>query len=237
MKLLVAIHDVTPAFEPEISELWARCARRDIQPALFVVPNWHGEWPLERFPRFVRWLLARAADGAEIFVHGERHDELGSSRRLAEEFRALGRTDGEAEFLVLDEVDARTRMARGLAVLRRCGLHPVGFVPPAWLWRPGTAGIVASLGLPVSEDDGAVYLHQRATKLESPVLRWSVRTRARALLSAAVVAAQSRWYDGHWLMRIALHPKDLTHEATASSVEHMLDYWRARRHPWRYAML
>ena len=49
MKLLVAIHDVTPAHAAAVERLWHICTHRGVLPALFVVPNWHGEWPLEDF--------------------------------------------------------------------------------------------------------------------------------------------------------------------------------------------
>ena len=102
MSLLVSIHDVTPALAGGVERLWARCAARNGRPALLVVPDWHGEWPLERYPEFVAWLRARAAEGAEIVLHGERHDEVGLPRGLADELRAWGRTAGEGEFLTLD---------------------------------------------------------------------------------------------------------------------------------------
>src|SRR5262245_29118436 len=117
MKLLVSIHDVTPAREPEVRVLWELCARREITPALLVVPNWHGRWPLEDHPRFVRWLRGRVADGAEIFLHGLRHDEVGLTRTYADGFRAFGRTAREAEFLMLDEEQAAERMRRGVTRL------------------------------------------------------------------------------------------------------------------------
>ena len=39
MKLVVAIHDVTPAHERAIFDLWALCRSRDVTPALLVVPS------------------------------------------------------------------------------------------------------------------------------------------------------------------------------------------------------
>ena len=96
MSLLVSIHDVTPGARDGVARLWELCARRGVRPALLVVPDWHGEWPLEPHPAFVAWLRARAAEGAEIVLHGERHDEVGSPRAAADALRALGRTAGRA---------------------------------------------------------------------------------------------------------------------------------------------
>ncbi|HEU5357971.1 MAG TPA: DUF2334 domain-containing protein, partial [Gemmatimonadales bacterium] len=62
MTLLLSIHDVTPAFESEVRALHAMCARIGAEPALLVVPDWHGEWPLDRHPAFVDGVRGRAAE-------------------------------------------------------------------------------------------------------------------------------------------------------------------------------
>lgn len=237
MKLLIAIHDVTPAFADESRELWDRCTEHDVVPALFVVPNWHGEWPVECHPRFASWLRARARDGADIFVHGDRHDEMGTTRRWHDHLRAFGRTAGEGEFLTLHRDEARRRIRRGIDVLNDIGLRPAGFVAPAWLYRPAARSVAEELGLAMSEDDHAVYLHGRAMYLPSPVVRWSARTRPRAVASAVVAPTMCWLHRGHWLVRIALHPTDLHHNATRRSAMETVAWWRARRHPWRYSDL
>ena len=237
MTLLVSLHDVTPALASRVQTLWALCERRGATPALLVVPNWHGAWPLERHPDFVRWLRERAAAGAEIFLHGERHDEEGSPRAWRDALRALGRTAREGEFLTLDERGARARIDRGLALLRRLELQPIGFVPPAWLAREATHRAAGAAGLRVTEDDRRVWLHPAGARLASPVVRWSGRTAARAHASAAV--AEWRWFSQRRarVVRIALHPGDLDHPATARSLERSLERWLAVRRPGRYADL
>jgi hypothetical protein len=55
---------------------------------------------------------------------------------------------------------------------------------------------------------------------------------------SAFVAAIARWrYRRHWLLRIALHPKDLSHPATARSVEETIDALIRGRTAWSYAAL
>jgi predicted deacetylase len=237
MKLLVSIHDVTPALEAPVRQLWDLCVQRGVRPALFVVPNWHGSWPLTDHPAFVQWLRECADEGAEIFLHGERHDEHGLPRRLMDELRAAGRTASEGEFLTLDEHGARARMRRGAALLRQLGLEPVGFVPPAWLSREDTARAAFDCGLMIGEDAASVHLHARAMRLPSPVVRWSARSEWRARLSAGV--AEARWLlrRRDWLVRLALHPGDLAHPMTTRSLATSLERWPSVRIPWRYAAL
>lgn len=218
-RILASIHDVAPPHALAVQRLWLAGRDAGFTPALFVVPNWHGQWPLARAEAFVEWIRERAAEGAEIFLHGERHDEVGSRRTLRDEFRAVGRTAAEGEFLTLDRWAARTRIRRGVLYLWALGLRPVGFVPPAWLARRDTHEVVRETGLAYSEDAGHVYLHEghRSTAVAAPAVRWSGRTTVRAHLSRAAVA----W---HWLnaartplVRLALHPQDLAHPVTARS--------------------
>lgn len=237
MSVLLSIHDVTPAWAPQVNALWTLCRERGATPALLVVPHWHGAWPLESHPDYVAWVHARVADGAEVFLHGERHDEVGLPRTLGDRVRAFGRTAREGEFLTLDEAGAHARIGRGLALFQRIGLSPIGFIPPAWLCRAGTHLACRRHGLRVMEDDGAVYLLQRNLRLPSPVLRWSGRTPMRARGSALQAALRWRTQRDAPHFRIALHPMDLEHPVTRQSVIDELDRWLAARAARTYASL
>ncbi|HEY9013677.1 MAG TPA: polysaccharide deacetylase family protein [Gemmatimonadales bacterium] len=235
--LLVSIHDVTPALSEHAGRLWDICLERGIRPALLIVPNWHGSWPLECHPQFVEWIRECAGAGAEIVLHGERHDEQGLSRSLRDHWRAWGQTDGEGEFLSLTEGVAIERIRRGIDRLAALGLEPVGFVPPAWLANAGTHRAAAAAGLTFTEDARFVYLLGSGQRLKSPVVRWSTRGAWRVRGSVAV--AEARWLlqrTEEW-PRIALHPRDLDHPATARSLQSSLDRWTQRHRPARYSDL
>lgn len=213
------------------------CAALGAVPGLLVIPDWHAQAPVERDPAFGEWVRARAREGAEILLHGERHDEVGLPRGWRDELRAFARTNREGEFLTLDYGSARDRIDRGLERLRTIGLEPIGFVPPAWLARPETHLAARDAGLALSEDDGAIYLHRFGLRVPSPVVRWSARTPARAI--ASVVGARARWLlqRGAGVMRLALHPGDLEHPATTKSVERALQDWLALRPQGFYRQL
>ena len=235
--LLVSIHDVTPALEPNVLRLWDLCSSHRLTPALLIVPNWHGKWPLEEHRRFTDWIRARAGEGAEVVLHGERHDEVGLSRTLWDSFRAWGKTSGEGEFLTLDSAAAGERVARGIRRLREQGLEPVGFVPPAWLGSEGADRAAAAAGLVFTEDSRSVHLLPSGRQVRSPVVRWSARTPIRAWGSAVVATA--RWAlqrKSSW-PRIALHPGDLDHPATSHSIGRTLERWLEQHTPGRYADL
>jgi len=217
VSLLVSIHDVTPALEANVLRLWEMCAARGLSPALLVVPDWQGAWPLRRYPRFVRWLLDRAADGTEIVLHGERH--------LTGEFRTL------------DLTGARERIDRGLRSLRSLGIEPVGFVPPAWLARDATHAAARAAGLGFSEDARSIRLFPSGRRVASPAVRWSARTAMRAWGSVAV--ARGRWVlQRHSRFpRLAFHPQDCAHPRTRLDLPATLDRWLGRHTPISYASL
>jgi predicted deacetylase len=235
--LLVSIHDVSPAHEAKVLRLWDLCASRGITPALLVVPDWHGQWPLQDHPRFINWVRGRAQDGAEIVLHGERHDEDGLPRRLADHWRAWGKTDREGEFLTLDGAEAAARIARGLTLLRELGLEPIGFVPPGWLAREATYEAAAAAGLSFSEDEHCVRILPSRRRVGSPVVRWSTRTPTRAWGSVAVAAGRSILQRDAKYPRIAFHPGDVDYAATTRSLERTLDLWLRRHSAGRYADL
>jgi predicted deacetylase len=217
VSLLVSIHDVTPALETNVLRLWELCAARGLSPALLVVPDWQGEWPLRRHPRFVRWLLDRAAAGAEIVLHGERHRS--------------------GEFRELDLAAAGQRIDRGLRSLRALGLAPAGFVPPGWRARNATHIAARDAGLGFSEDARSIRLFPSGRRVASPAVRWSARTAVRAWGSVAV--ARGRWMlqRRSRFPRIAFHPQDYAHPGTTRDLPATLDRWLGRHSPISYASL
>jgi predicted deacetylase len=239
--LVASIHDVTPAHAEQVQALWNGCRAAGITPALFVVPNWHGAWRLADHPEFVQWVRRCADEGADVLLHGERHDEIGQRRSLRDHVRAVGRTAAEGEFLSLDGWQARERIERGVLYLWSLGLRPIGFVPPAWLAPAETHRVVRDTGLEVSEDVSHVFMHRAnpglTTALRMPALRWSGRATWRAHMSRA--AAAWHWHVSRRLgpVRLALHPQDLRHVVTARSVHEAIREWGSFATPTHYRHL
>jgi hypothetical protein len=234
--LIVSIHDVAPPNLPAVKRLWQLCRNVGAVPALLVVPDWHGHAPIEHDAEFLAWLRGAVADGAEILLHGERHDEIGRPRALGDAVRAAGRTAREGECLTLDAPELEALVARGLARLRALGFSAPGFVPPAWLMRADARPGIFAAGLSFTEDERAVYL-AGGRCLASPALRWSTRTAVRAHASVSVAGWRWHFQRGAPLMRIALHPGDLSHPAVARSVARALERWTADRRVQPYASL
>jgi predicted deacetylase len=235
--LIVSIHDVSPAQGSAVMAAWDLCARLGVVPALLVVPDWHGEWPIERHGGFAAWLRERVTDGAEVLLHGERHDEVGLPRHFADSLRAWGRTNREGEFLTLDFGSACERIGRGLRRLRAVDLDPIGFVPPAWLARDVTFAAASSWGLHVGEDVSAVRLLRRGLRITAPVVRWSTRTLLRALVSAQVAGLRGAVQGHATVVRVAIHPPDMACPRVTTSVVRTLQSLRQHHRFARYGDL
>ncbi len=225
MTVLVSLHDVAPPFARQLRDLWSLCFSYGVRPALLVVPNWHGEHSLERDRRFVDWIFARVDQGARVFLHGERHDEVDTVRTPVDSLRAFGRTAREGEFLTLGYAAARARIERGLKVLACSGLSPIGFVPPAWLAQAATREAARDMGLALAEDERPIYLLRERLALRSPAVRWSARTAWRARASSFVADARWQVQRDHPLLRLALHPTDMDDPETRGSLERTLARW------------
>ena len=235
-RLLVSVHDVTPAHEPRIERAFALLAEFEVERfALLVVPDWHGCWPLDRFDGFADAIRNCAARGAEVFLHGFRHDEVGSSRTVAHHVRTWGRTAREAEFLVLSPGEAHRRVSQGITVLREAGLDPTGFVPPAWFHGRGLVTVLRAHGFRVTEDAWSVIDLARSRRIRVPAVQWSTRKPWRAAAGVAIAAARLPFERWRRVLRLVIHPPDIEHPGVADSVRRSLEALLRDREPTSYA--
>ncbi len=229
-RLLVAIHDVTPAHAEALRRIYALLERLGItRYALLVVPDWHGAWPLERHPAFVDDLLARQAAGAEIFLHGYRHDEAGFARSWGQHLRVAGRTAAEAEFRIIPPDEAERRLDRGLQLFRRLGIDPVGFIPPAWLHGEGAMAQLRARRLDYTEGFWRIVRVADGARCFAPALSWSSAVPWRSRLTARIAAARTGLPWVQPVVRVAIHPPDMLTPVLARSVATTLERLRACR--------
>ena len=218
------MHDVTPAHGGWLERLYRLLDERGVRRyALLVVPNWHGDWPLEDSPAFTAALREHAARGAEVVLHGLRHDERGQRRSLGHRLRTFGRTKREAEFASLPPGEAAARITRGLAVLGAAGLDPVGFVPPAWLAGPDLGRVVRDAGLGFVEDQWWVWAVATGHRIRAPAICWATRLAHLRIGSAVVARLRVHLERSLPTLRVALHPPDVASPAVLDSCRRTLD--------------
>ena len=216
----VSIHDVSPAFEREIEDALAACAEVGAKPALLVVPNFHGKWPLERYPAFVDRLRALRDDGHEIILHGFFHISSHASEG-GSFFAQKIASAGEAEFADLAQAEGEKRIDDGAKVLADLGLAPSGFIAPAWQMARWVLPALASRGFGYAEDHLHVYDPARGRRKRSLVLNFASRTPARLWSSVAFVRAATP-FRRVMRTRIAIHPGDMRSEFLRREVRRVL---------------
>lgn len=229
-RFLLAIHDVTPAHRESLGRIYALLHELDISRyALLVVPDWHGEFPLERHPAFVEDLLARQAAGAEVFLHGYRHDEAGFSRSFLQRVRVAGRTAASAEFRIAPPEETARRLDQGLALFARLGLKPVGFIPPAWLAGSDLDQQLRQRRLSITEGFWVISHLESGRRRFAPALSWSTARAWRSRLTAGVAGARALLEQPRDLVRVAIHPPDVEAPVVERSLRDALENLLARR--------
>jgi len=240
----VSIHDVSPAFEAEVRDALAACAEVGARPALLVVPDFHGEWSLDRYPAFAERLRALQAAGHEIYLHGYYHlagakplaREPGASEgpasggrpgRLARAFAQRVVSAGEAEFSDVSRAEALARLDAGERTLAAAGLRIDGFVAPAWSMPAWLLPMLAARDVRYTEDRVRVYDPARGSSCVSLVLNFASRTPARLWSSVGFVrvAGPARRVLP---TRIAIHPGDMRSATLRREVSRVLLRSRGR---------
>ena len=240
-RLLLSIHDVSPAHEARIARLIDLIERRAgaAAYAMLVVPDFHGEWPIARFPAFRRWLRAQAEAGVEIFLHGWSHRDDTRHAGAADRWKASVMTAGEGEFLGLDEAEARRRLQAGRALLEDSIGRPVaGFIAPAWLYGEGAMAAIAAEGFALAEDHLRVWRpRDRRVLSRGPVITYASRTPARLASSLMVSKAATIGLGFLRDLRLAVHPGDADSPALMQEIERALGVHLRQRAVSRYAEL
>jgi predicted deacetylase len=137
-KLIVSVHDVTPKYKGELTEIVSELDRVGVNKrSVLVVPNWEGEYDLRQDDNFVSWLHGLKASGDEIVLHGYNHQSTkrkGHYKNPFQWFMGEVFAQGTGEFQNLTYEETRQKLQDGKRVFSDVELDGVvGFVAPAWL--------------------------------------------------------------------------------------------------------
>lgn len=225
MAIHVSIHDVSPRFSAEVEHALLLCRARGVNPALLVVPNHHGDAPLDAAPEFVRRLLEFERAGSQILLHGLYHvsDRAARTSQFGQFLRQGIASAGEAEFGELSLEEASERLDRGLDMFARLGLPAHGFVPPAWILPRRLLPALASRNIRYTESHFDVVDPVSGRRRASAVMNFATRTRTRLLTSVTYVRA-ARLLRRRLPLRIAIHPADLRSPLALRETVRLLDW-------------
>lgn len=240
-RLLLSIHDVGPGFAVEVDRLAALLAETAgaARFAMLVVPDHWGRHPLVGNAAFCRRLRDWAEQGVELFVHGWFHRDEARHGGAAARLRARHMTAGEGEFLGLSHAEAARRMQDGKALLEDItGMAPAGFIAPAWLYGPGARAALAESGFALAEDHWRVWQPASGQVLaRGPVVTWASRSPLRTASSLAFAALARTALQPLPVVRVAVHPGDVTKDRLLADIRRTVATFTRRRTPARYADL
>jgi uncharacterized protein len=227
-RYVVEVHDVS-ATDPSMAQRLLDCVPADAaqRAALLIVPNWGGHAPFEATDG-VSSSLGRV--GATRVLHGCTHS-LGRSLMNAIWYG----TDDEGEFARLDAREATRRLTTGIELFSRAfGAAPEWFCAPRWQASAASRQALERARLGLLDRDEIVTRDGR--RIASPVVWFDDGVR----LAARVVGGLQRRYRvrralrGRAMVRIALHPRDLS-PSTRAEVSALFD--RLQRDGWEPASL
>lgn len=215
--LIVSFHDVTP-LTYEAFASWAKNLESlgIARFTWFVVPYWHGKIRLRPESACAQWLRRRQSRGDDIILHGFTHQwDESQARRVKMSYKSFFirriYTAMESEFLDLEANALRQRIRQAKSLVEEAGIHPVGFVAPAWIFPRDQHSLLGQMGFGLTETYTRIHALHTSRSFHSPVLTASARTPWRIILSRYVVPALERLWAEAPVVRVAIHPADLEH--------------------------
>ena len=231
-KLLLTVHDVSPVHMNTLKQIHSILEELGaVRYSMLVVPDYHGEWPLEKFPDFCRWLREMEESGVEMLLHGCRHEGNSAGIGTADRIRSSFFTRGEGEFLGLDERAAEKLLQEGRETLKRTlDIEVNGFVAPAWLYSSGTIAALAKTGFSIAENRWRIWDPGTGrTILWMPIVNYAGGGSVKKFLAALWVKISGTVLGGSETVRFAIHPCDFEDDRMRKTVMKRLKTLLTRR--------
>lgn len=211
--LVVSIHDVSPlTLQPvkvmlnQLADLGAnRCS-------LLVVPDHHRRGHFLENKEFCHWLIGQAREGHEVVIHGYYHSrERKPGESPLQKLITRSYTAGEGEFYDIDEEAALSLVTKAQQEFGSLGLHPPGFIAPAWLLSENGEQALRKADIHYTTRLGNVVNLVDAATHASQSMVYSVRSGWRRAASLLWNSSLYRRLESNPLLRISIHPPDLDH--------------------------
>ena len=240
LRLLLSLHDVTPRHLVRLTRAESLFRELGVTRATYLlVPRYHHGSPIDRDSRFKRWCREPRPFTVDWCLHGYHHEETETHRidpfAVRNWLRRQFLTSGEGEFLGLGKSCVQDRIDRGRKAFTAClGRDPTGFVAPAWLFNCALIPVLRERGFAWTEDRSRIYDLHRRTVIDSPVITWASRTRARRCGSSWLAPVLLRRWHERPTIRIAVHPLDFDDQRLVDAIAHTIAAALLERTPDTY---
>jgi predicted deacetylase len=222
--LVVSLHDVAPPTRGATERMLSELEHRGLRVAsLLVVPDYHHTGKSTDDREFTLWLRDLESVGHEIVIHGYYHErprqpnESWPAKLMTRHY-----TTDEGEFYDLDYAEALRRITRAREEFTAAGLHPRGFIAPAWLLSETAERAALDAEMEYTTRLTSVRdLRTRAT-FSSRSLVYSVRNSWRRAASLAWNGTLAPLLAASPLLRLSLHPPDIEHHEIWRQVTRLL---------------
>jgi predicted deacetylase len=222
--LVVSVHDVAPVTQARVAEIVRQTSALGVATAsLLVVPNYHRQGASMANRDFCAWLQGLEEKGNEIVLHGFYHER---TRRPNESPRdkMITRfyTADEGEFFDLGYGEALALIEQAQQDFAAQGFRPRGFIAPAWLLGTEAERAVIDAGMTYTTTLRRVRDFVAREEVSSQSLVYSVRSSWRR----GVSLGWNRWLfsrlTNNALLRLSLHPPDISHAAISRQIEEVI---------------
>ncbi len=179
---------------------------------------------MTQFPAFTDAASAWQEKGHELVLHGYFHDRLASPPdKWRSIFWTRIYTNREAEFFDLPLKTARERIGWGLDIFKEKGWRTKGFVAPAWLMPESIEPLLAEMGFTYTTRLRKIIPLSTGRKaIETHSLCYSTRSSWRTVTSALWCKNLFKRLRKTKLVRLSLHPNDLTFGLTRRQIGQIL---------------
>ncbi len=234
--LIVSVHDVAPPTRAACDAILRDLARHGVDVcSLLVVPDYHHTGRATADRDFVRWLRDLERAGHEIVIHGYFHQR---PRRAGESLRAQlitrSYTSDEGEFYDLDYSEAFRRITEAHEQFTAAGMTPRGFIAPAWLLGAAGEQAATDAGMEYTTRLTAVLDLRTRRNFHARSLVYSVRNSWRRSVSLAWNRGLAELQRGAPLLRLGLHPPDISHYEIWKQIVSISSETAAARTPTTY---
>jgi predicted deacetylase len=140
MKVVIAIHDVSPCFRKEVEIILKDL--EEIKKSFLIIPLKNGVDAIDRD-------FAQMLAGEELVLHGLTHR---TNRNDNPGRILLMSSESCKEFYQLNEADTREKIETGIKLMEDSfNVTPQGFIPPMWHHNKHTMGVLKDLGFNYTE--------------------------------------------------------------------------------------